>query len=150
MIVFDLKCACGLEFEGWFGDRADFERQQADGLVRCPGCGGVEVRKILSPVAYNRCAGSTATGSGSGHPEGGSGQPAEAELAAALRMVQEFVRRNFEDVGAKLAETSLRMRYGLEEPRNIRGFASEEEKKMLREEGGELLTIPMPREDEAN
>jgi len=143
MIVFDLKCACGFEFEGWFGDRADFERQQADGLVRCPGCGGVEVRKILSPVAYNRGTGSTAT-------EGGSGQPAEAELAAALRMVQEFVRRNFEDVGAKLAETSLRMRYGLEEPRNIRGFASEEEKKMLREEGIELLTIPMPREDEVN
>jgi hypothetical protein len=36
MIVFDLACECGLIFEGWFSDRADFACQDNLGLLVCP------------------------------------------------------------------------------------------------------------------
>ena len=46
MIVFDLKCAPqGHVFEGWFGSGADYDSQQARGLVSCPICGSLEVAK---------------------------------------------------------------------------------------------------------
>ncbi|PKP89585.1 MAG: DUF1178 domain-containing protein, partial [Alphaproteobacteria bacterium HGW-Alphaproteobacteria-15] len=39
MIVFDLSCADGHRFEGWFGSSTDFEEQCARGLLTCPACG---------------------------------------------------------------------------------------------------------------
>ena len=39
MIVFDLHCLDGGEtFEAWFRSSADYEEQQASGLVQCPVC----------------------------------------------------------------------------------------------------------------
>ena len=49
MIVFDLCCADGHRFEGWFGSSEDFAAQQARGLVACPTCGSAEVAK--APMA---------------------------------------------------------------------------------------------------
>jgi hypothetical protein len=59
-----------------------------------------------------------------------------------LRSVQEFVDKNFEDVGAKLAEESLKIHYGVANPRNIRGVATTDEERLLQDEGIELLKIP--------
>jgi len=114
MIVFDLACECGLIFEGWFGDRGDFERQEAEGLLVCPACGGAEVRKILSPVC-RYCRG-----------QGGDGPPAaavspETKAMELLKILQNYVLNNFENVGPRLCEESLKLRYGLAEERNIRG-----------------------------
>ena len=61
-----------------------------------------------------------------------------------LRSLQEYVVSNYEDVGSKLAEESLKIHYGLEEPRNIRGSSTEEEEKVLKKEGIEILKIPLP------
>ncbi|WP_305142727.1 DUF1178 family protein, partial [Brucella pinnipedialis] len=38
MIRFSLHCDHGHEFEGWFRDNADFERQSEMKLVACPAC----------------------------------------------------------------------------------------------------------------
>ena len=48
MIVFDLGCAHGHRFEGWFPSGEDFERQQGAGLVRCPVCDAAEVSRLPS------------------------------------------------------------------------------------------------------
>jgi len=139
MIVFDLKCICGSQFEGWFESRTDFDNQNNDGLISCPRCGSDEIHKILSPVAIH---------SRPSHPE----TPAPTtevpditpEMALKfLRSVQDFVEKNFEDVGPKLPEESLKIHYGVIEPRNIRGVATADEEKMLLEEGIELLKIPL-------
>ena len=50
MMVFDLICLCGYQFEGWFQDGSDYRKQSDTGLLLCPECGGREVHKILSPV----------------------------------------------------------------------------------------------------
>ena len=50
MIVFDLQCDDGGEtFEAWFSSNADYEEQQAAGLVQCPMCQSANVRK--APMA---------------------------------------------------------------------------------------------------
>jgi hypothetical protein len=143
MIIYDLLCACGFQFEGWFHDQEGFREQQRQGLLSCPTCGGAEVHKILSPVAVHT------NSSSAGQLTAGRGDDNQAALAAAaLHTLQEYVRKNFEDVGPRLASKALKIHYGLEEPRNIRGVASPEEEKTLREEGIKLHKIPMPEGDD--
>ena len=140
MIVFDLLCSCGNQFEGWFQDSGSFSTQQEEGLVTCPHCGSAEVHKILSPVAV-RTGASPAAG-----PDAPF-SPAQGQAlwaAAALRTLQKYVEKNFEDVGPDLASTALKIHYGQEEPKNIRGVATAAEEKTLQEEGIKLLKIPMP------
>ena len=38
MIIFELGCAQGHHFEGWFASADDFTRQAAMEMVRCPVC----------------------------------------------------------------------------------------------------------------
>lgn len=140
MIAFDLKCICGSQFEGWFESRVDFDSQNSDGLITCPRCGSDGIRKILSPVAFH----SGTSGPEKCVPEKQEDQEISTEMAIQfLRSVQDVVEKNFEDVGPRLAEESLKIHFGVNEPRNIRGVTTVEEEKMLAEEGIELLKIPM-------
>lgn len=47
MIKYQLICDQTHEFEGWFGDSAAFEAQQASGFLTCPVCGSADVRRAL-------------------------------------------------------------------------------------------------------
>ena len=139
MIVFDLKCICGYQFEGWFESRADFDRQNTEGMVSCPLCSGDDIHKILSPVAIH---------SGACHSENPVSESNNQEIApetalSFLKSVHDFVEKNFDDVGSRLAEESLKIHYGVVAPRNIRGVTTDEEEKMLSREGIELLKVPM-------
>jgi len=140
MIIFDLACGCGCTFEGWFQDRNDFENQLAAAFLECPQCGSREIRKILSPTRF-QASGSAGGSLGSRRPSG-SVSPADAEKA--LETLQKFVEENFEDVGVNFANESLKIHYGVTEPRNIRGVTTKSEEKKLKEEGINLLKIPMP------
>ena len=140
MIVFDLACSCGYAFEGWFQDRKDFECQQTASFLVCPDCGSREIHKILSPI---RTQLSRSEESGPSHNEAQKLDKV-ASATDALENLQEFVEKNFEDVGTELATESLKMHYGVSEPRNIRGVTTELEEKKLKEEGIALLKIPMP------
>ena len=140
MIVFDLACVCGYTFEGWFHDRDHLEKQLLDSLLACPRCQSREIRKILSPVRFQTAGSETADSL----PHDTSGSVSAAEAEKALETLQRFVAEHFKDVGADLAREALKMHYGVVEPRNIRGVATEEEEKKLQEEGIDLLKIPMP------
>ncbi|MBU0729532.1 MAG: DUF1178 family protein [Proteobacteria bacterium] len=142
MIIFDLACICGFQYEGWFNDRDDFEKQLESGILTCPQCGDVSIRKILSPVAVH-----TGKDLRISHPkieEDESSQEAAAKKV--LILLQKYVEKNYEDVGAQLAEKALKMHYGVETMRNIRGVATAEEEECLEKEGIEVLKIPLPRE----
>ncbi len=138
MIVFDLTCICGCQFEGWFDSHDDFTKQLEQGKLECPRCGGAEIRKILSPVTVCTKAGDKPWKEEDRNPDA-----AVAEMATeALSVLQEYIEKNFEDVGAALPEESLKMHYGIKEGRNIRGVATAEEEKMLKEEGIKLVKVP--------
>ena len=48
MIAFDLQCANGHTFEGWFEDGKSYEKQKKEGLIGCPVCHDTSVSKIPS------------------------------------------------------------------------------------------------------
>lgn len=148
MIVFDLACDCGCHFEGWFRDHAEFATQKEQGQLLCPQCHGSQVAKILSPVALRRLP-----------------RESRAELAApasplpkgidydriarqVISAASEYVEKNFEDVGPRLAQEALKMQSNKKEMRNIRGEATPEEEELLKKRGIELLKVVIFKKDD--
>ncbi len=131
MIIFDLTCANGHCFEGWFEDTQAFEKQCRENLLTCPVCDDTHVSKVLSPVAIKSS------------PENRETPPSSSrEMKQMVRKISEFVDRHFDDVGCNFAAEALKMHYGVIEPRNIRGVSTEQEEKTLKEEGVEFFKIP--------
>jgi hypothetical protein len=64
------------------------------------------------------------------------------------REVVHYINNNFENVGPDFAKEALKMHFGVKEKRNIRGAATEEEEKTLKEEGIEFLKIPVVKKEE--
>ena len=113
MIVFDLECAGGHSFEGWFDSAEAFEAQNAEKLVSCPACNSTNVRRVMSPVAVKRSP-----------PQPVGNLPAIDYRKLAMEVVN-YVRDNFEDVGPKFTSEALKIHHGAAEKRNITGSASE-------------------------
>lgn len=135
MIAYDLQCTNGHTFEGWFEDSASFEHQQTNGLIACPVCADTGVSRIFSSFAIKSA----------GSADSGPKLPARPdEIIQMARKVSEYVEKNFDDVGANFAKTALKIHYGVEEPRNIRGVSTREEEKTLHDEGVEFYKLPIP------
>jgi hypothetical protein len=134
MKVLNLCCADGHRFEGWFGSDEEFESQCARGLVSCPACGDVGIAKLPSAPRLNV----------SGlREDGGAADPSSRLQAAWMKAVQHMVASS-EDVGERFPEEARRIHYGESEARNIRGQASREDAEALREEGIEVVSLPLP------
>jgi hypothetical protein len=132
MIAYDLQCIDGHAFEGWFEDHKAYESQKKKGLIACPMCNSASVSRIPSTFAIKS----------SQIPKKVS---LEAEqLKQVGKEIVDFVDKNFDDVGCDFAKEALKIHYGVEEPRNIRGVSTKEEEKMLKKEGIEFMKIPMP------
>ncbi len=61
-----------------------------------------------------------------------------------LNKIYTVVKKNTEDVGTAFAQEALKIHYGVTENRNIRGVATPEEEKTLKEEGISFMKIPVP------
>jgi len=132
MIAFDLRCDQDHTFEAWFQDGEAYEIQKEKGLLTCPVCGSNSVQKIPSAVAV--C----------GRSIGKDGDTSEVVLNEMLNNIYTIVKENTEDVGAAFAKEALKIHYGVIESRNIRGVATPEEEKILKEEGISFMKIPVP------
>jgi len=144
MIIFDLACARGHRFEGWFASGEVFEQQQAGGHVRCPVCDAAEVARLPSAhVAVSkggRAAVSAPAASPPPTPAPTQDAPAvmPAEVIAKLREIV----RGTENVGPRFPEEARRIHYNEAPARPIRGQASPEEADSLREEGIDFAPLP--------
>lgn len=132
MIAFDLECSKGHRFEGWFNNLHSFEEQRARKLVSCPICSDTRVKKILSPVAVK------------------SSESPSIDYHRLAKEIVDYIHRDFDDVGTHFAQEALKIHYGVTEKRNIRGSATGEEEKMLREEKVEFFKIPGPERKNKN
>lgn len=139
MIVFQLNCGSGHNFDTWFKDGATADRQLARGLVECPDCGDRKVTKaLMAPRIGSK----------------GDKSPAQnmAVLAKTMRdqlvEVRRQVEANCDYVGDKFAEEARKIHYGESDARGIFGEASDEQHRELSEEGIEVARIPwLPRDD---
>ena len=74
MIVYQLKCHRGHEFEAWFLNGSTYDSQQASGDVCCPVCGTTEVSKgMMAPnLSPNFSSGRLSSRKGGGRSAPGS------------------------------------------------------------------------------
>lgn len=134
MIVFDLECLNGHTFEGWFDDKQDLERQQEQGILACPVCDTTSVIRKVHPIAIKKSA----------CAENRKALRASREAMAELtEKVAEYVEKNYENVGSSFSKEALKMHYGVEAHRNIRGTTTKEEDKVLEKEGVPVFKVPV-------
>lgn len=140
MIVFELGCANSHRFEGWFASSEDFERQIGHKLINCPLCGNANVAR-LPHVSHIR--------------SGGKEREARTQASAAaqqyanvggelLAKLVEHIVENTEDVGPAFPEEARKIHYREAPERRIRGTASREEVEALKDEGIEVVALPIP------
>ena len=145
MIVFDLECINGHVFEGWFEDRDDLDRQQAQGLLQCPVCDSFSVSHKLSAFAIRKASPSAPAG-----PSREMASQAQLDaMAEFAEKVTQYVENNYENVGTSFAKEALEMHYGVKEFKQIRGTTTKEEEKTLEKEGVPVMKMPaFNKEDE--
>jgi hypothetical protein len=149
MIIFDLDCAHGHSFEGWFASADEFTRQKAADLVHCPVCDSAEVQRRPSAQVRVRKSAAPAKVRERPAPAAAAQSPAAAQAQQVLAglppevlaRLREVVR-NTEDVGERFPEEARKIHYEETEPRAIRGQASPEEAEALTEEGIEFAPLP--------
>lgn len=150
MKIFDLQCAGGHAFEGWFSSEDDYQDQRQRGLLACPLCSDTDVNRIPSAPRLNLRAQSTPVrkpprqgGTGQEGGEEVASVPPAALQAAWLQAVRQVMART-EDVGQRFPEEARRMHYGETEERGIRGQATPEQTRDLLEEGIPVMPLPIP------
>lgn len=155
MKVFNLKCAQGHGFEGWFKSHIAFEEQQSGGLLSCPFCDSRVIEKTLSAPRLNlsgaQQAEATAAPPAQAPVVGPDAQPAPqppvaahpqaAALAAALNVVRQMLA-NSEDVGERFAQEARSMHADEIPLRAIHGTTSAQTAQELAEEGIPVVAIP--------
>ena len=137
MIIYDVKCENGHKFEGWFKDRQAWIEQNAQRLICCPVCNSSNVEIAPSSITI---MGKDAKTDDKKHEK-------DIPPGKALQWLQQFIENNFEDVGNKFAEVALKIHYGDEEKRNIKGTTTLQEEASLKEEGISFIKIPLPKMD---
>ncbi len=172
--VFDLECANGHVFEGWFSSHDDYHAQQGQGLLTCPLCNN---HRVARRVAASRIHTGSRTISGSHsaeeqqahehraearrtheesvshHDAERAGIPAEAprlspELQARLMQHMRQMVRSADNVGTRFAEEARRIHEGEARERAIRGTATREEVEALADDGIAALPLPAAFDDD--
>lgn len=163
MIVFDLQCEPGgHRFEGWFGSSADFENQQARGLVSCPSCGSASVGKaVMAPnvgrkgnqLTLQRPQPDVSSGAVADQPVSNLPLPPEAvAILKAVAAMQAEAIKSSTWVGESFADDARAMHYGEKDVAAIHGRATINEARELMEEGIPVapLIVPFVPPEEAN
>jgi hypothetical protein len=141
MILYQLECHDGHEFEAWFQNSAAYDEQAEAGAVECPFCQSDRVHKaIMAPHIAKRSTLPT--------PVDSAKQTVVRDARAAkwLRVAEtlrDHVEKNFDYVGPDFPEQARRIHYGEAEERGIYGEASKEETEALQDEGIDVAPLPI-------
>ena len=132
MIRYALICEHAHAFEGWFGSSADFDDQQARGLLECPVCASKAVRKqIMAPAVV-----------GAKRTVQEDKRPTQAMMLEAMGALRRHVEENFDDVGDGFAQEARAIHEGKAEARGIYGQATSQEVRDLVEDGVPVAPLP--------
>lgn len=154
MIVFDLLCAAGHRFEGWFASAADFATQRERGLLSCPSCGSAHVERVPSATRANFGANPDAPEpKAPAQPQKTPDMEGKDPFAIAQmlysRMLDELFTRS-EDVGREFPAEARKIFYKETPARAIRGQATQQEHQDLVDEGIPVARLPVPPTDKLN
>lgn len=156
MIKYQLICEREHEFEGWFQNSVAFSQQCASGLVSCPICETIHVRRALmapnlaSPKTRKTAVEAERPVEVTSSPSAlisNEGMPPEAkveirQLMLGMRALQAKIKEECLDVGENFAAEARKIHYGEVEPKGIYGEVSDTEREQLDEEGIEVMQMP--------
>jgi hypothetical protein len=148
MIVFNLHCRDGHQFEGWFGSAKDFAAQRKRGLLSCPACGDKGIEKGLSAPRLNMGAQEPDKAPQKTPDMEGKDPFAVAQMLYS-RMLDEILTKS-EDVGARFPEEARKIYYQEAPSRAIRGQATQAEHEELVDEGIPVARFPVPPSGQLN
>jgi hypothetical protein len=148
MIVFDLLCASGHRFEGWFASANDFASQSDRRLLSCPACGSAQVSKVPSATRANLGAPEPKPApkpdkAPEKTPEMEGKDPFAIAQMLYSRMLDDLLSKS-EDVGREFPAEARRIYYQEAPTRAIRGQATQQEHQELVDEGIPVARLPVP------
>ncbi len=173
MISFNLICAEGHQFEGWFRSSEDYDDQQMRRLMACPLCNNTQVSKtLMTPNIAAKSNTQAEPIKDEAIKDGAIKQvesartvmsppleitppkvpppeilEAAAEMMAKMRKIQKTIEAKCDDVDDGFANEARKIHYGETPPRGIYGKTSDSEAKDLIEEGIEITAVPwLPKE----
>jgi hypothetical protein len=150
MIVFDLLCAQGHRFEGWFGSKADFTSQKKRNLLSCPTCGSAHVERVPSATRANLGAEAPKPAPQAAKtPEMEGKDPFAIAQMLYSRMLDDLLTKS-EDVGKEFPKEARKIFYKDAPQRSIRGQATQQEHDELIDEGIPVARLPVPPKDNLN
>ena len=139
MIKYNLKCNNENEFESWFSDSNEFDNLKKKKLLECIFCSSKKVSKsIMAPMISGKKISNNET------QELNENLLNEKDKLLRLR---KFVENNFEYVGENFSKKVREVYYDKKNKKAIYGTTSAEERKELKEEGIDLLSIPWINKD---
>ena len=131
MIVFNLICNdCSTEFEGWFENSKDFEKQKRKKFLSCPTCNSLEINKSLMSPNISKKSNSKKE------------SKRKKAMINSIKKYKKIMEKNFDYVGDSFTEEAKQMKYGEKEERPIYGEATLDQTKELAEE--EIEVVPLP------
>ncbi len=134
MISYDLECKNGHRFEGIFSDYSSFCAQRDKRMIQCPVCDDSHIRQLFTGCSIQ---GKTSVKKNL--------EKEYPTLLESLKMIKQYVKDNFENVGKDFPDTARAIYYGMEKERNIYGETTRDEIKDLVEEG--IPVLPFPKND---
>ena len=151
MKVYNLACPLDHRFEGWFSSEEDCLAQQDKGILACPVCDSTEITRMPSAPHIARTSSTELTVSKDGPSlsgdvialTGNDHSQLEALVQAAfLKGMRDLMGRS-EDVGNTFAEEARKIHYKEAPERSIRGQTTLDEAESLRDEGIEVMAMPL-------
>ena len=130
MIIFNLKClVCEFEFEGFFENSLEYNRQKKKKLINCPSCDSHKIDKGLMAPNLTKKSNSKKNIS-------------KRTVASNISKLRKMVEKNFDYVGDKFTEEAKKIKYGETKERSIYGEATFEQTKELIDEEIDILPLP--------
>lgn len=131
MIVYNLICTiCNVEFEGWFDNSIEFEKQKRKKLVRCPGCNNSSIKKSIMAPNLSSKTNSKKT------------KKIKKTMANHIAKYKKIIEKNFDYVGDNFTEEAKKIKYGEIDERPIYGEATLEQTKELIDENIDVVPLP--------
>ena len=130
MIIFNLKClVCEFEFEGFFENSLEYNRQKKKKLINCPSCDSHKIDKGLMAPNLTKKSNSKKNIS-------------KRTVASNISKLRKMVEKNFDYVGDKFTEEAKKIKYGETKKRSIYGEATLDQTNELIEEDIDILPLP--------
>ena len=135
MIKYNLKCNNNHEFESWFSESKEFERLKTKKLLECIYCNSKIIDKsIMAPMI-------SVSKNDSINKSEINNNILQKERNKLIKL-RNFIEKNFEYVGKDFSKKVREIYYDKKNKKTIYGITSPEERKELKEEGIDLLSIP--------